>query len=518
MKIIAAASAAFWLGLSSGTWASELKPRFLVQGHAGVTREAEALRKVKDDYRADEALLTNRERGKTLADAGMADATAEKQQADAAAEAAASSGNAAEQAAAAAAQAKAAAAMDQALTDQRDAVKNVQEAKAELSDDQRAVDAAQKAMPDTSREVRTARAFGSRLTAAIRREFGCADVFEEKEVEKLLTAQRLLALAGVLTDAPMAEVVDRVGSWDYLIDIAVRPAGKTFFLSALCLFKNISMINGSPEVTSEKPIARVTATVEEGATGPAADAALKSFVEQLAYNEVCPYLGNVTVTGHSTLSAPADPPEEYSVYCNHADQRYRKESKRRADTDQVWRLEKAGRLKARGDLDFTSLEETQLKEEDGCHTCRDGRQGGRVYTKAVSRSASIQGLEKSDTRTAQQRLLNEPNTGEDKVAGIRLRFLENGTYFVSIGATSAQGRLQESQLETAQGTCDPIDRRPKPESRKKESVELKGTWGPFSGKPLDKSLHDHWETPDDQTTATPGEKNTTKLEFDLTRR
>jgi hypothetical protein len=198
-------------------------------------------------------------------------------------------------------------------------------------------------------------------------------------------------------------------------------------------------------------------------------------IKELGKYEICAFQGPVAITISSDLDSTSV--ESYSVYCNQMDQQYRKETVIKNHTFSDWKLQRKGIPWTDGTMTFYTDEMTQTTEEDGCHKCKSGREGGLVTTmkstlkvkgSGISHESEYQGKEQDDTR-------------------IELRFLENGTYLVIAKGTSKPVTGQDVIIMKAEGTCDSQPEQTKPVSRE-ITVPLRAIFGPYPGKATDKFL------------------------------
>jgi hypothetical protein len=327
----------------------------------------------------------------------------------------------------------------------------------------------------------------------IKQEFPCAESTGFADIAVTLNHQREHALLGGDVDEDLKALASALGLDDYLISLQVTPSAGRTTLHASCI-----------GLKTSKPVAMDT--VLSGSGGEAAldsvpDFARK-FVRKLAYLEPCAYKGPVHVTVQSRRNK--EEKEEYPVYCNQADQMYRKSTKivKEANTD--WDLQKTGRESAAGTVHFRNRERTEIVEENGCYKCPSGRQGGRTSTRITTATEAIDGLSEDSLRDGKKQ----------KDARITIRFNEDDTFTVYIKVASREGTRQERIEEKAEGTCD-IKTGPPKAVEGTVDVALADRLGPFAGSPLDKVLRGKaTETKVDPVSE---EETTTSIDFELKR-
>ncbi len=162
----------------------------------------------------------------------------------------------------------------------------------------------------------------------------------------------------------------------------------------------------------------------------------------------------------------------------------------------------------------TISEKEEEHEEDACHPCSSGsRQGGRIYNKTTTISASVNGL---STRT---KISGEK---ENHDAAIYLRFDQNGTYIIDISGSSEAADYKGKIIETAEGSCDSINKTVNLDEgqimgkiKHNRSLPLTAKCGPFPGTPFDKRLSEKKELKLKDAT---GEETTITIDFDLQRK
>jgi hypothetical protein len=332
----------------------------------------------------------------------------------------------------------------------------------------------------------------TRVWAQIEKEFPCAKLSSDKIVGIQLDFARQRALLGTEGSGnDIANIAGAVGG-EYVVGLNIVADNKLILLSASCMYtRRAEMVTRSIEIAGS-----------EGAAMTSADKLAKDFVKGMAYFEICRYHGPVNVTVHTTLKD--EHKEEHGVYCNHSDQVYKKTSSITKTVDTAWKLNKTGKANTVGEVDHKVFEEMREDEEDGCHKCASGREGGRIYNRTETVNATVHGLSQGSS-----------TPGETiKDARIEIIFKQDGTYFLHIKAATDKGEINTRIVEKAEGTCDMVN---KSEAHPRElDVPLENIWGPFKGTPLDKILKDQKEEKEPKNAA--GEEKVTKLDFELSRK
>lgn len=313
-----------------------------------------------------------------------------------------------------------------------------------------------------------------------------------KEIEEILDKER---------QKNRQPILDAVGS-RYYIFLRVNCIGRTQTINLL--FKDRQTSKNDMGFSCES---------NNGDIGPGpVNAMVGELIEKLAYLEICPYSGPVNVTVRSVVKKKSD--DDHQVFCNNTDGIFKQSNTLEKTTDQNWKLKRIGKPDTYGEMTATISEKEEEHVEDDCHSCSSGsRQGGRIYNKSTFISASVNGL---STRT---RILGEK---ENHDAAIYLRFDQNGTYMIDISGSSEAADYKGKIIETAEGTCDSINKTVNMNEDQimgkinhNRSLPLTAKCGPFPGTPFDKRLSEKKEL---KLKDAMGEETTITIDFDLQRK
>jgi hypothetical protein len=169
---------------------------------------------------------------------------------------------------------------------------------------------------------------------------------------------------------------------------------------------------------------------------------------------------------------------------------------------QDWKLKKNGLHSAEGTVDFDGTEQVVTTDEDACHTCASGRQGGRIAEKTTTIRTTIKGISTTSKEIASD--LDD--------ARVEIRFKEDSTYLVHVKAASSKGTVVSKIVDKIEGTCDTRGQNESHTNRR--DVPFEDVLGPFPGGPLDKKL----KVKDKRVIKdTPEEKVYHEFDFTLTR-
>jgi hypothetical protein len=230
---------------------------------------------------------------------------------------------------------------------------------------------------------------------------------------------------------------------------------------------------------------------------------VKKLMEALKEYEICPYQGTIKVNVSSELNV--DTKKEYPVYCQGMDRKYTMNFKDKKTADNHWTFEKETKVSAKGFLDFTISEVTELEIDNGCYKCPSGDMTKRYYRDKISKTGNIDGL------SAESVLDGVPIND----VRVEITFNDDDTYTMEVNAASKLGEISETIYRYAEGWCDAISE-PEKTIKNKIDIGITYTFGPYKGTPKDKNLK---EKPDPIVKIDPvsGEKKTIEVEFDLKR-
>lgn len=334
------------------------------------------------------------------------------------------------------------------------------------------------------------------MSKALKVEFPCAEVSSSNDIRRKLGEMRDMELQGKDIPAELNNVGKDLPH-DYWVYLGVHDyiEGKVQ-LEARCYKckRNDCIADAGSMVVANN----------EAAVTDACNKLSKQLIDLLNQKEVCPFKGPVSITVNSIKDSTEL--VEYGVYCNESDQQYRKETVIKNNTFSDWKLQRKGISWAEGTMTFTTNQSTKITEENGCYTCKTGREGGRSYTNEISYSVEGSGI------SHESNYKGKPQ--ED--TRIELDFFADGAfkYYILAKGTSLPASGQERHIEEAQGTCDNVPRTTK-SSPREIRIPLWIVFGPYPGKISDDVLQ-HKES--QVITNLNGEKSTVTIDFSLTRK
>jgi len=323
--------------------------------------------------------------------------------------------------------------------------------------------------------------------------FHCATVNTQSGLKARLKWEKEYQLMGGETDLNVCSYL----KCDYLFILRMIEANPNLLqVSATC-------INYRKKEAIADAIVNFRTSMNYAGFAAACKEISNKLIEEMGKYEICPFTGPVAITISSDLDSTQV--EDYGVYCNESDQRYHKETVIKNHTFSEWKLERKGIPRTDGTTTFYTDEMSKTTEEDGCHKCKSGREGGLVTTltssmkvkgTGISHESTFQGKKQDDTR-------------------IELNFLENGQYLVVAKGTSQAVTGEDKVVTQAEGTCDnqPQETKIVPKDIR---VPLRVIFGPYDGKATDKLL----QQKDTKKVKDPvnNEKQTITIDFSLTQK
>jgi len=294
--------------------------------------------------------------------------------------------------------------------------------------------------------------------------YPCASVKTQGDIENRIGMERINQLLGYESNMNFCDDL----KCDYLLNLELSDfLGTQIIVSASVLFYR----KAEPLVRTAKYGSKDYASIKA-----LVNSVSETICKKLEHYEICPFTGPVNLTIESTLDSNSR--LEYGVYCNEIDQRYVKEFKEKRITKSEWRLQRVGIPATNGDMSFTLDESLEINEEDGCHQCSQSkREAGRIWKSSKTFKINGEGISHLSLR----------NGIPQEDTRVELKFMSNGQYYLIIKGTSKPATGNESDTESAQGSCDIINPVTKQVPRE-VTVPVNVIFGPYPGKSTDKIL------------------------------
>lgn len=346
------------------------------------------------------------------------------------------------------------------------------------------------------------------LMQTIKQAFPCVSMLSRDDAHTMLDFVRQRERLGYSGLNPGAQENDLGGLGGaaqarFFILAHVNGAGKTAEMTVNFYDRRFKKNNISLRRTATGP--------GDAAFGPIQEM-VEELVRKMAYLEICPYTGPVTITVNS--SRKKDEVSEYAVSCNALDGMFKRRQQEDFNVVQQWRLHRSGNPDVSGEMTATIHDVREDREENSCYSCASGRKGGRTHIKTTTIKAEVNGLSNRS---------RVPGEQENHDATVRLSFARNGSYTISVNGSSQAANYRGKIQETTEGTCDLVNTTVElkendvlPLIQYNRSLPLTVPKTTFPGTPFDKRLTGKQEIPlHDPLT---GEDATITLEFDLHRK
>jgi hypothetical protein len=321
--------------------------------------------------------------------------------------------------------------------------------------------------------------------------FHCATVHANHQLNSRLKWEKAYQLNGGDADFKVCDYLKA----DYLVLLSMIEGNQNQLqVKATC----IDYRNEKNVIASE--VLNLTTSLDYAGFAESCSKISEKLITELGKFEICAFTGPVSVSINSVIDSTNI--EDYAVYCNGMDQRYRKEITINNTTLSDWKLQRKGIPWTDGTMTFYTTEETIITEENGCYKCKSGREGGRTQTQTSSMKVKGSGISHESFR----------NGKPQDDTRIELKFMENGTYYVIAKGTSQPVTGEDKVAIKAIGTCDNLTQETKVVPREIK-IPLKQIFGPYQGKTTDKILQQK-ETKEVTNPAT-NEKSTLTIDFTL---
>lgn len=225
---------------------------------------------------------------------------------------------------------------------------------------------------------------------------------------------------------------------------------------------------------------------------------VKRFMEELKKHEICPYTGTVNIE----VKSERDESSSTSTPCGDGSIVIDLEIK--TNSTLRWELVKESLAGASGTVTYDLKENYNTVTSHSCYVCKDGTKGFAKITETSETEAKVEGLSRESVSDGAQ----------VSDARIRLTFLDDGTYLVTVKATSEKGPMKVTTEKKVDGPCTGNSENEPPDTKNKSiDIPFTAVFGPYQGTPEDKVLSQNEEKDVSQGT----EKSTVKIDFNLTR-
>ena len=329
--------------------------------------------------------------------------------------------------------------------------------------------------------------FETDLFKDLMKTFPCIDYMDQGSLGEMLRWERMRQLLGSGGDEELKNIAGGIGS-DYLVKFTVTMMGNQMYMNAFCM-----------DTRKAITLARADASGTIGQAIENAKKVSKDMVKQLEEYEICPFYGPLTIEVKGDRDETTT--DNGFAPCGGGSRTTTINTK--MNSTLKWKLTKVSPKSAVGTANYNSTENIKIESNYSCYRCKSGTEGSAKITETQDSETKVEGLSNES--------VSEGNKVDD--ARIKLVFLENGSYYVLVEATSKNGVLKRTTETKVEGVCED-ENKPKDTKNNKIDVPIKVIFGPYPGKPSDKVLQKK-ETKD---VSQGQEKTTVKIDFTLTRK
>jgi len=323
--------------------------------------------------------------------------------------------------------------------------------------------------------------FVSQFDNKVKAIYPCSVITAESDIGVLLQHERELELLGASKEGGFQNISNAL-TCDYMVVYSLSTVGNLFAMRAYLV-----PYSNNKKILSPVILADAHGPYSEKSGGPILDACdniAEKLVKGLKQLEICVFKGPVNL--HSTGSTNTKKTEEYAVYCNQKDGKYRKVVTIDKHTDNFWKLERIGKnynngknslIKSTGENSFSVSEEQTVEEQNDCYKCAAGPEGFRTLTEKVTTTSGGAGVSNQSSVSG---------IAKDS-AIVLVHFHEDNTDTINIVAVAKKVPVKEKTERHAQGICENDDTAPVTVDKNTE-LAIEMTFGPYPGTSADKVL------------------------------
>jgi hypothetical protein len=320
--------------------------------------------------------------------------------------------------------------------------------------------------------------------------FPCIGVMDPKSVSASLGELRLQGTPD-FGSRDVGPVIGKIANAYANPDLAVKYC--MYVNSEQMITASVTCANSEGEV-----IADFTEDFPLSLSGEASIPPVKKLVDKMKKHEICPYSGSVNIEVRSERQESSSSSVQCDAGLIVTDVEINSNSTLR------WELVKEDLARTSGTVTYDMKENYKTVISNSCYICDDGTKG---FAKTV---------ETKDTEAKAEGLSNESISDGAQVsdARIRITFLDDGTYLLTIKATSEKGPMKITTEKKFDGPCTSSNENEPPDTKNKSiDVPITAVFGPYQGTAEDKVLSQNEEKDVSQGK----EKSTVKIDFTLTR-
>ena len=311
------------------------------------------------------------------------------------------------------------------------------------------------------------------LLKRIEKEFPCSKLYSKSEISSILSSMREREILNINEGRNAMDFLQDVSKADYLIPITILTVGETNYFGlrldepqrARTLFRKVKSCNGTS----------------------CFDELVDDLIIEMAYLEICPYLGTIEFDVHSTREK--NETKKLQTFCNEQYQIQILTSTSQTDEKSNWKLTKNGYRQGTGEMSYKLYEEIANTDENPCYPCTSGRLAGRSSTYSEIKTSEGTGISSVSRDYAWSPELTDGEIFND--VRIKVQFNRDGTYLIKAFAASENIPQMVSISEKIIGSCDVQGKNEKHSFKTK--IPLDCILGPFQGNPFQKTLKESGE-------------------------
>ena len=329
------------------------------------------------------------------------------------------------------------------------------------------------------------------MISEMERNYPCVGVTDPKSISYSLAELRLQSTPE-FGDRDIKPVVGKIAQSLANPDFAVKYS--TYINSGDLAQTTVLCANSEGEV-----IADFTESFSPGElTAESIITPVIKLMEQLKKHEICPYTGTVNIEVKSERhesSSTSTPCGDGSIVID---------LEIKTNSTLKWELVKESLAGASGNVTYDLKENYNTVTSHSCYVCKDGTKGFAKITETSETEAKVQGLSRESVSDG----------AKVSDARIRITFLDDGTYLLTVKATTEKGPMKITTEKKVDGPCTGNSENEPPDTKTKSiDIPFTAVFGPYQGTPEDKVLSQNEEKDISQGT----EKSTVKIDFSLTR-
>lgn len=322
--------------------------------------------------------------------------------------------------------------------------------------------------------------------------FPCIGVMDPKSVGASLGELRLQGTAD-FGSRDVGPVISKIANAYANPDLAVKYS--MYVNSEESITVSVTCANSEGEVIANF---REDGPTSKMMTGYETMPPVKRLVEEMKKHEICPYTGtvNIEVSSEREESSSSSAPCDAGLIVTDVEIN--------SNSTLRWELVKEDLVRTSGTVTYDLKENYKTVISNSCYVCDDGTKGFAKVIETKDSEARVQGLSNESVSEGAQ----------VSDARIRITFLDDGTYLLTVKATSEKGPMKITTEKKVDAPCTVANENEPPDTKTKSiDVPFTAVFGPYQGAPTDKVLSQNEEKDVSQGK----EKSTVKIDFTLTR-